>query len=89
MPEPRTPRQVPPPPPAVTEPEVPPYYVATENLPYTGPGGVAVLAFAAGDHVPPDLVESCGWGGLVEVPAQFRGVLPPPGPPPSGGEEKE
>lgn len=68
----------------------PPYYEATEHLPYTGPGAMPVLAFQAGDHVPPDLVLANRWGDRVKVPEQFRGVLaPPPLPDPGGEEDKE
>jgi hypothetical protein len=85
-------REPPPPPPPEEAPPPPPYYVAKEHLPFSGPGAATVYAFSAGDHVPPDLVEAQGWGGLVELPEEFSGVLPEPSPPevpPSGGEEKE
>jgi hypothetical protein len=49
---------------------------------------VPVLAYQAGDHVSPEAVEQHNWGGLVEVPEQFRGVLTEPSPvKDSGGEE--
>jgi hypothetical protein len=67
----------------------PPFYVATDNLPY-GPaswGAMRPLAFAKGDHVSPHKVGPNGWGDRVEVPEQFRGVLPPPPPPTPEGEQ--
>jgi hypothetical protein len=89
MPDSRS-RRVPPQPLTEAEPPEPPYYEATEHLPQSGPGGMPVFAFQAGDHVPPDLVEANRWGDRVKVPEQFRGVLaPPPQPAPGGEEEKE
>jgi hypothetical protein len=65
----------------------PPYYVATAPLAQVGPAGHSVLAFQAGDKVPPDLVGPNRWGAQVEVPEVFAGQLaPPPLPPPPSDE---
>lgn len=57
---------------------LPLYYIATEDLYITGPGG-PVRAFAPGDHVPPGHVARFGWQDGVEVPGDDE-----PGPPPAG-----
>lgn len=66
--------------------DVPLYYIATQDLYITGPGG-PVRAFAPGDHVPPAHVERFGWQDGVEVPGDDEPGPPPAAPPAGGGAE--